>query len=123
AAPQEAPWLDAVTIHGRDARAWYTTRQLPVFAWAALAGGFFAGVRGPDVVRVYETADNRERLRRTQALAVRRGATPSSRRAWPRSSSRSRPPRRAGSTWSPGARNRSGAAQPSYLKETWTRAR
>jgi len=77
AAPQEAPWLDAVTIHGREARAWYATRQLPVFAWAALAGGFFAGVRGPDVVRVYETADNRERLRRTQTLAARRGATPS----------------------------------------------
>jgi len=29
------------------------------------------------VVRVYETADNRERLRRTQTLAARRGATPS----------------------------------------------
>ena len=77
AAPQEVPWLDAVTIHGREARAWYTTRQLPVFAWASLAGGFFAGVRGPDMVRVYETADNRERLRRTQTLAARRGATPS----------------------------------------------
>ena len=77
AAPQEAPWLDAVTIHDHAARAWYEARQLPVFAWASLAGGFFAGVRTPDVVRVYETADNRERLRRTQALAARRGATAS----------------------------------------------
>jgi len=75
AAPQETPWLDAVTIHEREARAWYATRQLPVFAWASLAGGFFAGVRNPDVLRVYETAGNRERLRRAQALAVRRGAT------------------------------------------------
>ena len=77
AAPQEAPWLDAVTIHDHAARAWYEARQLPVFAWASLAGGFFAGVRTPDVERVYETADNRERLRRTRALATRRGATAS----------------------------------------------
>src|SRR6185295_16093188 len=77
AAPQEAPWLGAVTIHDHAARAWYEARQLPVFAWASLAGGFFAGVRTPDVERVYETADNRERLRRTRALATRRGATAS----------------------------------------------
>jgi aryl-alcohol dehydrogenase-like predicted oxidoreductase len=77
AAPQEAPWLDAVTIHDPAARAWYASRRLPVFAWASLAGGFFAGVRTRDVERVYETTDNRERLRRTQALAARRGATAS----------------------------------------------
>ena len=77
AAPQEAPWLGAVTIHDHGARAWYEARQVPVFAWASLAGGFFAGVRTPDVVRVYETVDNRERLRRTLALAARRGATAS----------------------------------------------
>jgi aryl-alcohol dehydrogenase-like predicted oxidoreductase len=77
AAPQEAPWLGAVTIHDHAARAWYEARQLPVFAWASLAGGFFAGVRTSDVVRVYETVDNRERLRRTLALAARRGATAS----------------------------------------------
>ena len=77
AAPREVPWLGAVTIHDHGARAWYEARQLPVFAWASLAGGFFAGVRTPDVVRVYETVDNRERLRRTLALAARCGATAS----------------------------------------------
>ena len=77
AAPQEAPWLDAITIHERPARAWYAERRLPVFAWASLAGGFFAGLRSPDVVRVYDTVDNRERLRRASALAARKGATPS----------------------------------------------
>jgi aryl-alcohol dehydrogenase-like predicted oxidoreductase len=77
AAPREAPWLDAVTIHERAARAWYAERQLPVFAWASLAGGFFAGVRSPDVLRVYDTADNRERLRRAEALGARRGTTAS----------------------------------------------
>jgi aryl-alcohol dehydrogenase-like predicted oxidoreductase len=77
AAPREEPWLGSVTIHEREARAWYETRQLPVFAWASLAGGFFAGVRSVDIVRVYENDDNRERLRRAQALAARRGATAS----------------------------------------------
>ncbi|HEX2501936.1 MAG TPA: aldo/keto reductase [Methylomirabilota bacterium] len=77
AAPQEAPWPGSVTIHERQARAWYERRQLPVFAWASLAGGFFAGVRSPDVLRVYENADNRERLDRARTLAARKGATAS----------------------------------------------
>jgi 1-deoxyxylulose-5-phosphate synthase len=77
AAPQEAPWLGAVTIHAPSARAWYAEHQVPVFAWASLAGGFFAGVRGPDITRVYDTADNRERLRRAVSLAVEKGATAS----------------------------------------------
>ncbi len=77
AAPQEAPWLDAVTIHDREARAWYAARQLPVFAWAALAGGFFAGVSSADVTRVYDNAANRERRRRAATLAARKGATAS----------------------------------------------
>jgi aryl-alcohol dehydrogenase-like predicted oxidoreductase len=77
AAPQEAPWLGAVTIHAPSARAWYAEHQVPVFAWASLAGGFFAGVRGPDITRVYDTADNRERLRRAVSLAAEKGATAS----------------------------------------------
>jgi aryl-alcohol dehydrogenase-like predicted oxidoreductase len=77
AAPREAPWLGCVTLHERSARAWYAQRQVPVFAWASLAGGFFAGVRHPEVTRVYENADNRERLRRAESLAARTGATAS----------------------------------------------
>jgi aryl-alcohol dehydrogenase-like predicted oxidoreductase len=76
AAPNEAPWPGCVTIHGREARAWYARCQLPVFAWASLAGGFFAGLRSPDVARVYENAENRERLRRAKTLAEQKGATP-----------------------------------------------
>ena len=75
--PQEEPWPGCVTIHGREGRAWYGHRQLPVFAWASLAGGFFAGVRSADVLRVYENGGNRERLRRARALAARKGATAS----------------------------------------------
>ena len=77
AAPREAPWPGCVTIHEREARAWYEKRQLPVFAWASLAGGFFAGVRSPDIARVYESAENRQRLCRARALAARKGATAS----------------------------------------------
>jgi aryl-alcohol dehydrogenase-like predicted oxidoreductase len=77
AAPREEPWPGCVTIHEPEARAWYARRQLPVFAWASLAGGFFAGVRSPDVTRVYESTGNRERLHRAQALAARTGATAS----------------------------------------------
>lgn len=75
--PREEPWPGCVTIHAPEARAWYERRQLPVFAWASLAGGFFAGVRSPDITRVYDDADNRERRRRAATLAGRRGATAS----------------------------------------------
>jgi aryl-alcohol dehydrogenase-like predicted oxidoreductase len=77
AAPREAPWPGCVTIHEPAIRAWYAQRQLPVFAWASLAGGFFAGVRSADVARVYESADNHERLRRARAFGARKGASPS----------------------------------------------
>ena len=75
AAPQEVPWPGCVTVHGPQARAWYERHQLPVFAWAALAGGFFAGIESADVMRVYENADNRERRHRAATLAAHKGAT------------------------------------------------
>ena len=75
AAPQEEPWSGCVTIHEREARAWYAKRQFPVFAWSSLAGGFFAGVPSADATRVYENDANRERRRRASALGLRKGAT------------------------------------------------
>jgi aryl-alcohol dehydrogenase-like predicted oxidoreductase len=77
AAPQEEPWPGCVTIHEREARAWYAKRQLPVFAWSSLAGGFFAGVPSADATRVCENGGNRERRRRASALGARKGATAS----------------------------------------------
>jgi aryl-alcohol dehydrogenase-like predicted oxidoreductase len=80
AAPQEEPWPGCVTIHERETRAWYAKRQLPVFAWASLASGFFAGVPSAPsahVTRVYENGANRERRRRASALGTRKGATAS----------------------------------------------
>lgn len=72
---QEPPWLECVTAHDPDSLAWYGRTQLPVFAWSALAGGFFAGVSDPEVERVYGSEENRERRRRAEELAARKGAT------------------------------------------------
>lgn len=73
---REPPWPE--TVSARDARslAWYDRTQLPVFAWSAQAGGFFAGHLDENVDRVYGTEANAERLARTRALADERGATP-----------------------------------------------
>jgi 1-deoxyxylulose-5-phosphate synthase len=65
----------------RQALAWYRERQLPLFAWSAQARGFFSGRFAPDRpdelerVRVYDRADNWERLRRATEVARRHGCT------------------------------------------------
>lgn len=76
AVANEEPWPGCVTIHDPEAHAWYARTQLPVFAWSSQAGGFFADVRSEHVTRVYESEANRERLRRAQELAARKGCTP-----------------------------------------------
>jgi len=55
-----------------DALAWYRRSQFPLFAWSSQASGFFAG----RAVEVYDTEDNRERLRRAREMAARLGCTP-----------------------------------------------
>jgi aryl-alcohol dehydrogenase-like predicted oxidoreductase len=84
------PWPDARTLTGpaRAAeRAWYVRTQMPVFAWSALASGFFSGRVHPDrlaklttptdqmVLRVYGTPGNFERLGRAYTLAAERGVS------------------------------------------------
>ena len=71
----DEPWPGCVTIHDPEALAWYARTQLPVFAWSSQAGGFFAGVESEHVARVYESAANRERLRRAGELGERKGCT------------------------------------------------
>ena len=44
AVANEPPWPGCVSILRGADDAWYTATQLPVFAWQALAGGFFAGI-------------------------------------------------------------------------------
>lgn len=76
------PWPDCVSASGADSRRWYAESQLPLFAWSASAGGYFAGGgRQPDASRedaaagVYDSDDNRERYGRAKQLADRIGAT------------------------------------------------
>jgi 1-deoxyxylulose-5-phosphate synthase len=75
AAQREPPWPDCVSTDDADSRAWYERSGLPVFAWSAQAGGFFAGVGTPDAERVYGSEANRERLRRATELGERVGQT------------------------------------------------
>jgi 1-deoxyxylulose-5-phosphate synthase len=75
ATQNEPPWADCVGASDHESRAWYTRTQLPLFAWSSQAGGFFSGVGGSDLARVYDNEGNRERLRRAVELARRKRAT------------------------------------------------
>ena len=77
-----SPWPDCVSASDRTSRSWYADTQMPVFAWSASAGGYFAGGgRQPDSTRddamagVYDSEDNHERYRRAEELGKRFGAT------------------------------------------------
>jgi aryl-alcohol dehydrogenase-like predicted oxidoreductase len=76
---------------GRAERAWYEAQRIVVWGWSPLAGGFLAGGLAGDPQhaeprrglwrhglcrRCYDTADNRERVRRIEEIARRRSATP-----------------------------------------------
>jgi len=71
----EPPWLDCVAADDAPSRGWYERTGMPVFAWSSQAAGFFAGVAGPDVGRVYGSEANNERLRRATELGARLGHT------------------------------------------------
>jgi 1-deoxyxylulose-5-phosphate synthase len=71
----EQPWPGTVSARDRESREWYRRTQTPLFAWSSLAGGFFAGVRNPELDRVYLNERNLERLRRAEELARRLGVT------------------------------------------------
>jgi aryl-alcohol dehydrogenase-like predicted oxidoreductase len=82
AVPREPMWKHCVYLPGDEAAlAWYEQTQLPVLAWSSQARGFFSGLyapgRGPDqdVLRVYDTPDNWQRLARTRELARQLGCT------------------------------------------------
>ncbi len=72
---REPPWPDCVAADDAGSRTWYERTGTPVFAWSSQAAGFFAGIDGPDVMRVYGSAGNLERLRRARELGARIGHT------------------------------------------------
>lgn len=75
AEPNEPMWEGCVSL-GETELLWHRRNRFPLFAWSPAARGWFAGVRDPDVTRVYENDENHRRLERAKILAKRHGATP-----------------------------------------------
>ncbi len=73
----EPPWPGCVSAASVEERRFYADHDIVVMPWSPQAGGFFAA---PDRLsqqsaRVYDTAENRERLRRVHLLSEKHLAT------------------------------------------------
>jgi aryl-alcohol dehydrogenase-like predicted oxidoreductase len=64
AVQNEPPWAGCLSATGAESRAWHERTGMPLVAWSAQAGGYFAGAES----RVYDNADNRERRARAGQL-------------------------------------------------------
>jgi len=92
--PNEPHWPNCVTACDPSSRQWYGKNNLPLFAWSSLAMGFFSGENRPlqelttvelqtllndwrtrDMVRVYFSDRNFQRLSRANELAKQRGVS------------------------------------------------
>jgi 1-deoxyxylulose-5-phosphate synthase len=74
AVQNEPPWPGCLSATDAESRAWHTRTGMPLLAWSAQAGGYFAGAGG-DASRVYDNAGNRERRARAEQLGRRSGHT------------------------------------------------
>lgn len=81
AAAREPMW-SGCTIADEPAKAWHRRNRMPLFAWSSQARGFFSGRFAKDkldgdkdVIRVYYTDENFERLRRATELGQKKGLT------------------------------------------------
>jgi aryl-alcohol dehydrogenase-like predicted oxidoreductase len=80
AIPRE-PFWEGCTHATEEDLAWHAKTGLPLVAWSSQGRGFFLDRSGPgdqsdpDVVRVYHTPDNFERLARARKLAADKGVT------------------------------------------------
>ena len=64
AVQNEPPWAGCLSATDAESRAWHARTGLPLLAWSAQAGGYFAGAAS----RVYDNAGNRERRARAEQL-------------------------------------------------------
>ena len=71
AVQNEPPWPDCLSATDAESRAWHARTGMPLLAWSAQAGGYFAGAASD----VYDNADNRERRARAEQLGRRSGHT------------------------------------------------
>lgn len=75
ATPNWKPGPDPTTrFLTEEERNWHTATGLPIAAYSANAGGYFAGSSA--VMSLYENPANRERVERAQQLATEIGCTP-----------------------------------------------
>jgi aryl-alcohol dehydrogenase-like predicted oxidoreductase len=65
------PWPGCLSACDGGARAWHAGTGLPLLAWSAQAGGYFAGAAS----HVYDNEPNRERRARARELGRRAGAS------------------------------------------------
>ena len=80
AVQNEPAWGGCCYLTAED-KAWHQEHQFPLFPWSSQAGGFFTGRYGPDnrdnadMVRIYYSEDNWERLRRASELGEKKGCS------------------------------------------------
>jgi aryl-alcohol dehydrogenase-like predicted oxidoreductase len=80
AAMKEPIWGGCLSLTAED-RAWHLRHQFPLFPWSSQARGFFTGRYSPeetssaDMVRVFYSDGNWERLRRARELAAKKGCS------------------------------------------------
>ncbi|GAA4878441.1 aldo/keto reductase [Paenibacillus vulneris] len=80
AKPNEPHWKGCVSADAETCQ-WHEKTQLPLLSWSSQARGFFTGRYAPDklddkeIVRIYYSDANWERLRRAQELAAQKGVT------------------------------------------------
>ncbi|MDF2963510.1 MAG: aldo/keto reductase [Paenibacillus sp.] len=80
AKPNEARWAGCISADS-ETLAWHEKTQMPLLSWSSQAGGFFTGNFAPDkrdnaeMVRVYYSDANWERLRRAGELAKQKGVS------------------------------------------------
>jgi len=81
AKPNEPFWPGCVSVDEADMK-WYEANQMPVLSWSSQARGFFTGRFSPedrsneDLVRVFYSDANWERLRRAEQLAEEKNVSP-----------------------------------------------
>jgi len=75
------PFWEGCVSADAETLAWHEKEQLPLLSWSSQARGFFTGRFSPevrdnnDIVRVFYSDDNWERLRRAEQLAKEKGVT------------------------------------------------
>jgi Predicted oxidoreductases (related to aryl-alcohol dehydrogenases) len=75
------PFWPGCVSADRETLRWHEQSQIPLLSWSSLARGFFSGrfspdrLDDPDIVRVFYSDANWERLRRAERLAREKGAS------------------------------------------------